>query len=51
MPCCLCYSHLRFQHHPKPFKRFSIAFCVSSRKTGKSKSYILDSEVVLLEAK
>ena len=31
MPCCLCYSHLRFQHDPKPFKRFSIAFCVSSR--------------------
>ena len=31
----------------KPFKRFSIAFFVSSRK---SKSYILDSEVILLEA-
>ena len=48
MPWCLCYSHLRFQLDPKPFKRFSIAFCVSSRK---SKSCILDSEVILLEAK
>ena len=38
---------LGFSTIRKPLKRFSIAFCVSSRK---SKSYILDSEVILLEA-
>ena len=31
--CPQCLVVLRFQHDPKPFKRFSIAFCVSSRKS------------------
>ena len=44
MPCSLFYSHLAFQHNTKPFKPF-IAFSVFSRR--KSKSYILDSEVIL----
>ena len=47
MPCCLFYSNLAFQRDLKPFKPFN-AFRVSFPK--KSKSYILDSESLLLEA-